>query len=562
MVDLQKNKKEKEGVLFNSSLSRKNNKSVFCKLLIFLFIYSILIKICSNLILYKDSSITLKVSQSGEQKIFNGGTTPDEIWIDGIKTEDSVTSSFNLNPSNIVKLIWTKEITTCDNMFNGCDSIIEMNFTNFDAKECSSTSDMFRNCISLISLDLSGFITSNRLTSMSNMFTDSSSLISLNLSTFNTSEVTNFGHMLCNCEKLKWVDISNFNTEKITFLDNMFNGCKSLTSINLSNFKTPNLVNIKSMFKECESLKIIDFPNLDIRNVANNDNLKDIFVNCKNLEYINIKNYKSNPDKNITKQSFTNIPENMIICIDDTDKISDIINDNNCILISCSPDNKYKKNSESNCYTENCLTTEYQYEYNYTCYPNCLSKTYNNSYKCEDCHPDCAECGGPFTEENSNCKSCESSEKFLSYGNCVNNCPRGFYLNESTLQNTCKCELEQCLTCSNESLNQNLCTLCDENSGFYPIIDNMDNTYSQFLNCSISPEGYYFNNSVSGYKLCYSTCKSCNKSGSEEKHNCIECKNDYLYKIYFEEYINCYNICSHFYYFDEDKNSSICKIIN
>ena len=45
MVDLQKNKKEKEGVLFNSALSRKNNKSVFCKLLIFLFIYSILIKI-------------------------------------------------------------------------------------------------------------------------------------------------------------------------------------------------------------------------------------------------------------------------------------------------------------------------------------------------------------------------------------------------------------------------------------------------------------------------------------------------------------------------------------
>ena len=93
MVDLQKNKKEKEGVLFNSALSRKNNKSVFCKLLIFL-LYSILIKICSNLILYKDSSITLKVSQSGEQKIFNGDTTPDEIWIDGIKKEDSVTKSF------------------------------------------------------------------------------------------------------------------------------------------------------------------------------------------------------------------------------------------------------------------------------------------------------------------------------------------------------------------------------------------------------------------------------------------------------------------------------------
>ena len=566
MVDLQKNKKEKEGVLFNSALSRKNNKSVFCKLLIFLFIYSILITICSNLIIYKDSYITLKVSQPGTHKIFDSGTNPDEIWIDGIKKEDSVTSSFNLNPSNIVKLIWTNEITTCDNMFNGCDSIIEMNFTNFDAKECSSTNCMFSGCSSLISLDLSGFITSNSLTVMSSMFRDCKKLISLNLSTFDTSEVTNFGHMLCNCEKLKWVDISNFNTEKITFLDNMFNGCKSLTSINLSNFKTPNLVNIKSMFKECESLKIIDFPNLDIRNVANNDNLKDIFVNCKNLEYINIKNFDSNG--NIKNESFFGTPKNMIICIDNNkkEKISELTNDNNnCILISCNgnlPDYKFKKNSDNNCYAEDCFKTTYQYEYNYTCYQNCLSQTYNNNYICEDCHPDCAECEGLFTEENSNCKSCESSEKFLNYGNCVNNCSRGFYLNESTLQNTCKCELEQCLTCSNESLNQNLCTLCDEKSGFYPIIDNMDNSYSQFLNCSISQEGYYFNNSVSGYKLCYSTCKSCNKSGSEEKHNCIECKNDYLYKIYFEEYINCYNICSHFYYFDEDKSSSICTLDN
>ena len=174
MVDLQKNKKEKEGVLFNSALSRKNNKSVFCKLLIFLFIYSILIKICSNLILYKDSSKTLKVSQSGEQKIFNDGTTPDEILVDNNTISQSATNLINLNPSNIVKLIWTNKITTCNHMFDGCKSITEMNFTNFDANECSSTSDMFRNCISLISLDLSGFITSNRLTSMSNMFRDSS----------------------------------------------------------------------------------------------------------------------------------------------------------------------------------------------------------------------------------------------------------------------------------------------------------------------------------------------------------------------------------------------------
>ena len=39
------------------------------------------------------------------------------------------------------------------------------------------------------------------------------------------------------------------------------------------------------MFEGSESLKIIDFPNLDLTNV-NEKNLKDVFLNCTNLEYI------------------------------------------------------------------------------------------------------------------------------------------------------------------------------------------------------------------------------------------------------------------------------------
>ena len=284
-----------------------------------------------------------------------------------------------------------------------------------------------------------------------------------------------------------------------------------------------------------------------------------MFENCVNLEYINIKNLASS--NNLDKGFFNGTPKNIIICINNDKKqlINDIIN-NNCTLISCLgtlSEYNYKINTENGCFIENCITTKYKYEYNYKCYPECFNRTYNNNYICEYCHPDCEECDGKYSENNSNCKSCISKQKFLNYGNCINNCSRGFYINKTNNQSTCKCELEQCLSCSKESLNRNLCTLCDMELGFYPIYD-IDNKYFPYLNCSISPEGYYLDYLNLTYKLCYLTCKNCNISGNEIEHNCIECKNGYNYEYHFELYKNCYNNCSYYYYFDENKNQSIC----
>ena len=107
-------------------------------------------------------------------------------------------------------------------MFKDCITIIEMNFTDFDATKCSQFACMFVGCKSLISLDLSGLITSNFLKNLANMFENCHSLISLNLSTFDTSEVIVLGNMFHNCTALTLIDISNFNTEKVQYLDNMF----------------------------------------------------------------------------------------------------------------------------------------------------------------------------------------------------------------------------------------------------------------------------------------------------------------------------------------------------
>ena len=48
------------------------------------------------------------------------------------------------------------------------------------------------------------------------------------------------------------------------------------------------------MFESCESLRIIDFSNLDLTKITNIESLDNAFLNCKKLEYINIKNLKSN----------------------------------------------------------------------------------------------------------------------------------------------------------------------------------------------------------------------------------------------------------------------------
>ena len=56
---------------------------------------------------------------------------------------------------------------------------------------------------------------------------------------------------------------------------------------------------------------------------------------------------------------------------------------------------------------------------------------------CEKCHEDCKKCDGPYTIDNTNCLSCSSKDKYLYFGNCIDDCLRGdFYYNETIEQNT------------------------------------------------------------------------------------------------------------------------------
>ena len=506
---------------------------------------------------------------------------PSEVWIKGEK-KIPVTSFYTFNDlETFVKLVWNIPVTTCECMFSDCGHILEMNLTYFNTSQVNNMQSMFYNCALLTSIDLSNLDTSN-VENMGNMFKDCQSLISLDVTNFVTSKLINIGTMFKNCISLTSLDISNFNTEKVTHIDNLFNGCRNLTSINLSNFNTSKVINmtkmfydcisltsvdisnfdtslvtdmsevfyncilltsinisnfkttnvqfIDNMFHGCESLKIIDFSNFDSTSVTK---MNDMFFNCGDLEYINFKNYNS--DKTLDSNFFKGTPKNFVLCTE-SDYLINIIENPECTIVNCDDNwNDFRKKiniNDGNC-IDDCTKTEYQYEYNFKCFQNCLNGTYNNNYICEDCHPDCRECEGP---NNTNCISCSSSDKFLKFGNCVDSCKNdSYYYNETINQKICKCELDNCDTCSLESFNEKLCTSCKD--GYYPIYDDKYDINYPFLNCSKSPEGYYLD--ISFYKLCYLSCKTCNISGNETQHNCIECKDGYFSK-YIDLYKNCY----------------------
>ena len=317
------------------------------------------------------------------------------------------------------------------------------------------------------------------------------------------------------------------------------------------------------MFYGCTSLTSLDISNFDTSKITQEKKLNDMFTNCVNLEFINLKNYKNN-GYYLKSNHFQDTVKNIVFCTLNDNLIQELNLDNNeCIKNNCE-ENWYEYKSkiyENDKCTDNCTSTIYQFEYNYKCYPSCLIGTFNNNYKCENCHPDCLKCEKTNTTITSNCQICKSKDKYLYFGNCLEKCPRenAYYYNESINQTICRCELPQCFECTKESLEKKLCIKCEKD--YYPIYDELYMINFPLFNCSKSPEGFYLDNSNKEnpvYKLCYHTRKKCDTSGNDTFHNCLECKNTYINKTIFGKYKNCYQLCpSHYEKYIENKSEYV-----
>ncbi len=134
---------------------------------------------------------------------------------------------FSKKGKNIIKYLFSNELTKMNHMFIGCSSLINIDLSNYNTKNAINMSYMFSGCSSLKNIDLSSI---------------------------NTQNVTDMSCMFNGCISLKNINLSNLNTQNVTDMNGMFSGCNSLTNINLSNFNTQKVLNMSFMFSECKSL--------------------------------------------------------------------------------------------------------------------------------------------------------------------------------------------------------------------------------------------------------------------------------------------------------------------
>ena len=339
----------------------------------------------------------------------------------------------------------------------------------------------------------------NKIDNCFYMFGSCHDINEIDLSNFDSSEVINMEFMFYNCQFLTSINLDNIDTSKVKSMWGMFRLCTKVKYLNLLNFKTSKVENVLNMFSQCSSLTSLDLSNFDTHLITTMDSM---FSKCEKLEYINMKNF--NEDKlQQTEKMFEEVPNNIVICTDsNNNKILSELERKGCYSINCQDDwitNQKMIIKNTNECIEDCKTnSQYKYEYNNKCYSAC-----------------------PFGKINSN-------------------------------DDKCRCELEQCLSCSAISLQKGLCTGC--NVGYYQIEEDFLNK-NEIFNCyKENPEGYYLDAINSLYKRCYHTCQRCEIQGNIKNHNCLKCKSEYIFAINMTNYNNCYEKCEYYYYFDEENN--------
>ena len=388
-----------------------------------------------------------------------------------------------------------KSISLYSTFFTLCTSMKYLDLSNWDFSMITFSEDNLDNLKSLEHLKLSNAIYSKN--TMASLFSGLNTIISLNLSNFKAPNVVNMNNMFSNSKKLKTLDLTNFYTNKVTTMESMFEGCKALTSLDISSFDTSLVTIYQSMFYNLPSLSYLKL-NFNL-NKINDKKSMNVFNLTKEYDYciFNVNNMIK--FYNTIRTSIDTIRDCSMRCYDDLYVLDTETNE--CVLFDC----------RSN--------ISYPYKYNYKCYSKCPARTYlasnitnlcldlncNNYYDFEQnncideipighyindsiektidkCHSDCKYCYGKPIFIHKNCKACYS-DKFLYFGNCIDKCPYGYYIDENdSSMKICSCS-EKCKECSAESYDLDLCISCNE--GYLPVLINNSNisVYQKYYDC-------------------------------------------------------------------------------
>ena len=178
-----------------------NLKFNFSMIIAFLFFYNILEVYLQTRFNSYLSIITIKINQSGRHNILYGGNScdrnelydrPDEIIINNAKQYLIETYYDFEGTNNIIQLKWNEPRENWGCLFQYCEDINEIDFSQFDFSQKIRGNKMLRQCRSITSININDF-GKVKLIDAGSFFREMSSLTSLNLSNFDMSEVTDIG---------------------------------------------------------------------------------------------------------------------------------------------------------------------------------------------------------------------------------------------------------------------------------------------------------------------------------------------------------------------------------
>ena len=339
----------------NQNKQKKNNiKNIIIINVIFIIINMLCAikskKIFDSFYFQYSSTIRLKIKGTGTKNLFGN---EEGVKINGqIKNTKEYQYYFD-QTVNTVELKWDENINKCGYMFWKCSDITEIDLSNFKTSQVTQMNAMFAYC---------------------------SSLTSINLSNLNTLKVLSMNWMFAYCSSLTSLDISNYQTSKVLIMNSMFAGCSLLTSLDLSRFETSRVYNMIQMFRDCSSLTSLDLSNFITSSVTKMSNM---FQGCTKLEYINLENFneiKLNNDSSYYNDMFYNVPENVVVCIQESitkNKIFPQITNKKFYVIDCTSNWKLKQIiliNNNQCIHSCGVSTKYKNKNNGKCYNNCIKQ--------------------------------------------------------------------------------------------------------------------------------------------------------------------------------------------
>ena len=393
----------------------------------------------------------------------------------------------------------TSKVTNMLRLIYQCSNLEKINFGNINTSSVENMQSLIYHCTKLTSLDLSSFDTSNAK-NMAFMFYYDSSLKYLDLSNFNTSKATTIELMFCGCRSLIYLNMYSFKFINSVNKNRVFNSMPPNAKYCVNDEATELFLFDNQRKSDCSDIcfqkNVIFFPSYnncsnpcsDVKNKYKYNNI--CYKECPVNTYILL----SDLNKDDRKECYDKTPQGYYL--DKADKMykkcfnnckycygegNETINNckecinnytffngakyiNNCYL-SCEYFYYFDESNEYHCVEscfgyynktikdekkciDNCNKDDsYKYEYNNTCYQQCLNDTYlledNQNNQCyseapegyyldkenkiyKKCYESCSKCGIGGNETNNNCEKCNIGFSFyknpLNTTNCYKTC--------------------------------------------------------------------------------------------------------------------------------------------